>query len=151
ATQELIQQQEKQRLIQAETERTVRQMEAMIRVMQFYKLDKEGEQKLLQEAATTLSGLSQNQMRQVIEQLEAAAKAPEGETQAKAKAEAYAKHREIVTQLKELLAKRDALTTLEQAAERLDKAAKAQRDIHIITNQVVRVQSDPKLESSATT
>src|SRR4051812_10792090 len=94
ATQELIQKQEQQRQIQLETERTVRQMQAMIRVMQFYKLDKAGEQKLLDEAATALSGLSQNQMKDVIAQLEAAAKAPDGTDQDKAKAAAYAKHRE---------------------------------------------------------
>src|SRR5438477_12948692 len=64
--QELIQKQEQQRAIQAETERMVRQMETMIRVMQFYQLDRDEEKRMLADAAGVLSKLSQKQMSDVI-------------------------------------------------------------------------------------
>ena len=47
---------ERQREIQAETDRLVRRVSTMLRVMEFHKLDKSAEKQLLQEVATTLGG-----------------------------------------------------------------------------------------------
>src|SRR5438132_10699431 len=104
---ELARQQEKQRQIQAETDHVVRRIGTMLRVLEFYKGDpaeqKNAEQKLLAEVARTLDGLSHEQMSQVITRLEAAVKAPDPDTADKEVAEAYTRHREIITTLKALL------------------------------------------------
>src|SRR5262245_10211769 len=70
-------QQEKQKLVQAETERTVRRMNTMIRLLTYNQLDKASETRLLEEVAQTLSGLSQDQMREIMARLEAAARVPD--------------------------------------------------------------------------
>src|SRR5436189_3107648 len=75
---ELRDQQEKQRQVQAETDHVVRRITTMLRVMQFYKLES-ADKKIMEEMSGTLSGLSKNQMTQVIRQLETAAKAKDEE------------------------------------------------------------------------
>ena len=145
ATDQLIRQQEQQKQIQADTDRMVRQMESIVKLLQFNDLDKGQEAELLGEAVKTLGKLSANQMKDVIARLDAAAKAPDDKTANSEKQKAYERHREIVAQLKDLLAKRDALTSLEQAAERLDKASKLQLDLHLSTSEVVREMSNPNL------
>src|SRR3954470_1420267 len=70
----LLSRQEQQRQIQAETDRMVRRIGAMLRVMEYYHLDKSSEQEILREVASTLHGLSQEQMTDVIGKLEEAAK-----------------------------------------------------------------------------
>src|SRR5439155_22991140 len=104
ATQELIRQQEQQKQIQADTERMVRQMQTTIRVLQYYKLDKTQEKELLNEAVDTLSKLSANQMQEVITRLDAAAKASDDKAADAENLKAYERHREILTELKSMLA-----------------------------------------------
>src|SRR3954447_20756351 len=74
---DLLSRQEQQRQIQAETDRMVRRIGAMLRVMEYYQLDKTAERQLLQEVASTLSGLSHEQMTAVIGKLETAAQEPD--------------------------------------------------------------------------
>ncbi len=143
ATDELIRQQEQQKHIQADTDRMVRQMQTTMRVLQYYKLDKTQEKDLLAESAKTLSKLSANQMKDVIASLDAAAKAPDEKTADAEKLKAYERHREILTEIKSMLAKRDAISSLEQAAERLEKASKIELDMHLTASQAVREMLDP--------
>ena len=68
-------QQEKQKQVQAETDRLVRRLTTTLRVMAYYQLDKTEEKQLLDEVVTTLAGLSREQMTDVLARLDAAARA----------------------------------------------------------------------------
>src|SRR4029078_208193 len=70
---ETASQQDKQKQVQAETERTVRRMNTMVRLLVYNQLDKASETKLLEEVAVTLSTLSREQMNDIVGRLEAAA------------------------------------------------------------------------------
>src|SRR5271155_5704120 len=86
-------QQDKQKQIQADTDRMVRRMETMVRVLVYNQLDKATETKMLEEVAGTLSGLSKQQMTDVINRLGSVQKAgDEVKTQAELDA-AYGRHR----------------------------------------------------------
>jgi hypothetical protein len=129
--------QEKQKLVQADTDHLVRRLATALRVLEYYKLDKAAQRKMLEEVAVTLHGLSREQMNQVIAKLDAAAVAPDA---AKSEVEleaAYERHREILTALKAILARYDAVKTLDQAAQRLDKVAKAQLEQHLHTARLI--------------
>ena len=67
---EIRDQQEKQRQVQAETDHVVRRITTMMRVMEFYGLES-ADKKIMTEMGTVLSGLSKKQMMDVIRQLEA--------------------------------------------------------------------------------
>src|SRR5581483_3830962 len=54
---DLILEQEKQKQIQAETESLVRKIGSMLRVMEYYQIDKAGERKILEEVSVLLAGL----------------------------------------------------------------------------------------------
>jgi hypothetical protein len=135
---ELREQQERQRLIQADTDHIVRRMSTMLRVMQFYGIDKSGEKKMLEEMATTLSGLSKQQMAEVIRRLDEAALASDEKQSAKSVEAAYDQHRRILDTLKDMLARFDAVKDLEQAADRFDKQAKQQLGLHLQNSQMIR-------------
>jgi hypothetical protein len=78
-------------------------------------------------------------MSEVLSRLEAAAKAPESE---KARAEteaAYAKHREVVDALGRLLSRYDSIRSLDQAAERFEKLAMDELELHLQAGQLARV------------
>ena len=123
--------QEKQVQIRAETDRLVRRLTTTLRVMSYYQLDKTEEKQMLDEVVGTLSGLSREQMAEVIARLEQAARTPDETKSQKEIDAAYARHREIMAALKGLLARYDAVKDLEQAAERLDKAAKGQLELQL--------------------
>src|SRR5262245_6721770 len=131
---DLIQQRELQKQIQADTDKTVRQLETTLRVLQYYQLDKGAEKELLAEAASTLKKLSRNQMTEVIARLEAAGKAPDPKAADSEKEKAYARHREIIEELKGLIDRRDAISSLEQAADRLEKTAGDQTDLYLTSS-----------------
>jgi hypothetical protein len=130
---DLLARQERQRQIQAETEHMVRRVGAMLRVMEYYQLDKSAERQMLQEVATALGGLSREQMTAVIAQLDAAARNPDAAKSQKEVEAAYGRHREIMASLKGLLSAYDAVKTLDQAAERLDRAARDQVELSLQT------------------
>src|SRR5262249_45965210 len=88
---------------------------------------------LLDEAATTLSKLSQEQMKQVLAHFDAALKTADAEQAEKEMGEAYLRHREILQGLRGLLVQYDAIRNLDQAAERLDKDARTQVDLGVRT------------------
>ena len=128
-------QEERQKQIQAETDRLVRRMETMIRVLQYNRLDKSAEKQLLDQVASTLSGLSREQMTRLIDALEKAGKA-KGEARTQGLKEAQDRHEQIVLGLKVLLARFDAVKSLDQAAERLDKMARDELDQHLQNAQL---------------
>ena len=136
--QDLLLQQDRQKQIQAETDYVVRRMGTMLRVLDFYQLDKAAEKKMLEEMVGVLGGLSKTQMRDVIDRLEAAAKAKTSEQTTKEVQAAYTRHREILDSLKTMLSRYDAIRSLDQAADRLEKQSVHQLELHFQTEQLVR-------------
>src|SRR5438046_2857721 len=110
-------QQQIQKRVQAETDQTVRRIHTMLRALSFHKLDQAEENKILGEVAGTLSSLSKDQMNQVVARLGAAAKASDDQKANAEIEEAYKRHREILDHLNRLLARYDAVRSLEQASE----------------------------------
>src|SRR5262245_55167775 len=102
-------QEDRQKQVQAETERTVRRMNTMVRLLVYNQLDKASESKLLEEVTQTLAGLSREQMNEIIARLEAAGRMPDETKSQKELERAYARHREIISTLKRMLAKYDAV------------------------------------------
>src|SRR5262245_31309772 len=139
---DLEQQKERQKHIQAETDQVVRRMGTMLRVLEYYEIDQATEKKMLEDMAGILAGLSKNQMSDVIKALDAAAKTPDESKSKDEIARAYARHREIVDSLKDLLARHDAVRNLDQAADRLDKMAKTQLELHMRTGQFMKDLTD---------
>ena len=70
--QELSRQRDKQKDVRSDTDHVVRRTGTMLRVLDYYKLDKSAERRLLDEVAATLAGLSKEQMAEVIARLEKA-------------------------------------------------------------------------------
>jgi hypothetical protein len=141
---DLALQKERQKQIQADTDSMVRRLGTMLRVLEYYQVDKSGERKMLEEMAGVLSGLSKNQMAEVVRRLEGAA-ALAGKDEAKSTAEvqkAYERHREILDTLRTLLARHDAIGSLEQAAERLESLARGELELHFQTDQLIRDTKD---------
>ena len=103
----------------------------MLRFMTYHRLNQGEEQKLLTDAAKTLNGLTKNEMEAVIAHLEASIKAPDEKTADKEAKEAYTRHRDVVKNLKGLLLKYDTIKTLDQAAERLERAARDQNEMRL--------------------
>src|SRR5262245_46619931 len=92
-----------QRRLQADTEQVARRLGTMIRFLAYHRLEQGEEQKLLNDAAKTLNGLSKNDMEAVIAHLEASIKAPDDKTATDEAKKAYDRHRVVVTNLKSLL------------------------------------------------
>src|SRR5205823_6890565 len=85
--------------------------------------------KPLNGVASTLSGLSRTQIAEVITRLEAAAAAKTEDQAGREMDAARERHKEILRSLKGLLSRYDAMKSLDQAAERLEKAATQQFDL----------------------
>ncbi|HXG61145.1 MAG TPA: hypothetical protein VNO22_07225, partial [Planctomycetota bacterium] len=131
-------QQEIQRRVRAETDVTARRVETMVRALLFHRLDQVQERRVLEEVAGTLSTLSREEMARVLERLRAAAAAPDAD---KARAEidaAYVHHRRILEALERLLSRYDAVRDLEQAAERLERAAAEELELSLRTAEHAR-------------
>lgn len=137
---DLATQEEKQKQIKAETDRLVRRVETMIRLLEYNRLDKSAEKQLLDQVAGTLDGLSREQMLQLIAALEKAGKANDATRDRELK-EVQARHEQIVLGLKGLLARFDAVKSLEEAAERLDKMARDELD-HYLQNVQMAWEDD---------
>ena len=85
-------QKEQQKKVAAEIEQTARRIGTTLRAMRYQKLDRGTEQKMLDEVASTLKGLSDEQVKAVLKHLDGAMKAPDEETASKEQREAYVKH-----------------------------------------------------------
>ncbi|MGL4555240.1 MAG: hypothetical protein ACRC33_29080 [Gemmataceae bacterium] len=117
----------KQAQLQAETDRLVLRIETMIRVMRYNRLERTAEKKLLDQVHGMLDGLSREQMAAVVAALDRAG-ALKGEARDTELKAARDRHAEVVLGLKAVLAKFDAVKTLDQAADRLDKMARDTND-----------------------
>ena len=111
-----------QRVAQSQVDQTARRLETMLRVLKYQKLDAHEEHKLVEEAAVTLKGLSRQEMNQVLARLEKAKKdsdAAPGET-----TQAHRSHLVIMSKLRELALRREAVRSLAEAAARARKVAR---------------------------
>ncbi|MFN3487045.1 MAG: hypothetical protein ACK44W_16390, partial [Planctomycetota bacterium] len=131
-------QQDLQRRVQAETEVTARRVETMVRALLFHRLDQVQERRLLEEVAGTLSTLSREEMARVLERLKAASAAPSDDAARVEIEGAYVHHRRILEALQRLLSRTDAVRDLEQAAERLERAAAAELELSLRTAEQTR-------------
>src|SRR2546423_5804129 len=91
--------------------------------MLFQRLSARLESKMLEEVADSLKGLSQDEIKAILDHLEKAVVAPDPTTANKEQLQAYEKHRSVVAQLRGILVKLDVIKTLDEAAARLDRAA----------------------------
>ncbi|HEY7426311.1 MAG TPA: DUF4175 family protein, partial [Gemmataceae bacterium] len=135
AVTDLATQEERQKQIKGETDRLVRRVGTMIRLLEYNRLDKTAQKQLLDQVAGTLSGLSREQMIRLIDALEKAGKV-EGEARTEELKAAQTRHEEIVLGLKGLLARFDAVKGLDQAADRLDKMARDELDQYLQNAQM---------------
>ncbi|MBX7103065.1 MAG: hypothetical protein K1X57_03240 [Gemmataceae bacterium] len=133
---------DRQAAVQADTEQLARRVGTMLRVMEHYKLDAGGEKKLLEEAAGTLGGLSQKQMTEVLNQLDAAMKAADAESANKQVDAAYAGHRDALRKLKNLLGRYDAIRDLDSAVHKLDKLARDEVELGFRISDVLQDSLD---------
>jgi hypothetical protein len=131
--------QQLQKRVQAETDQTVRRINTMLRALSFHRLDTAEENRVLEEMAVSLAGLSREQMTDVLHRLEAASKISDAVKSKAEVEEAYTRHREILVALGRLLSRYDAVRSLDQAAERLEKLAGDELDIHLQALQLSRV------------
>src|SRR5262245_24586026 len=75
-----VAQRDQQKKVLAEVEQTARRIATTLRVLVYQKVDGGTEEKMLDEVATTLRGLSQDQLQAVLAHLDAAVKAPDEAT-----------------------------------------------------------------------
>jgi len=132
---ELTEQKDRQKQIQSDTDRLVRRIETMIRVYEYNRLDSSSDKELLEQVNGILTGLSKEQMTALIAALEKAQK-EKGEARTDELKKAQARHAEIIDGLKTILARFDAVRSLDQAAERLDKMAADQVELFLGTAQL---------------
>lgn len=121
---------EKQKAVAGQTERTIRRMETLLSVLQYYQLNQSEETKLIQEATEVLGGLRKEDMAAVIHHLENAAKAKVRQSADGETTEAYKRHQFILEKLRELAARQNAVRSLEMAAERMERASREENKVH---------------------
>jgi len=132
----ISQQQAKQRHVRQDTDHMVRRATAMLRVLDYYRMDESSEKRILQEVAATLAGLSKEEMADVIARLDKALHAADEKRSRREEDEAYRQHRVILDRLRGLLARYEAIKSLDQAAARLEKASKDQLELHLRSSQL---------------
>ncbi len=135
---DLLRQQEQQRQIQAETEQVVRRLNTMLRVMEIYGVSGNQQKQMMAEMSTTLSGLSKNQMAEVVKRLGEAARTADEKASEDSREKAYESHRVIMVKLHEMMGRFEAVKSLDQAADRFEKHARNQLEQHLQTGQLIR-------------
>ena len=112
-------QRDQQKKIQARIDEAARRAGSTIDAMIFQRLSPTAERKMLEEVAKGLRGLSDDQIKQVLDHLEAAAAAEAAKNMDKASAEekaAFLKQREVIAGLRGMLVKLDVIKNLDEAA-----------------------------------
>jgi len=132
----IAQQQAKQKHVRQDTDHLVRRASAMLRVLDYYRMDESSEKRILKEVASTLSGLSREEMAEVITRLDKALTAANERHARREVDEAYRQHRVILERLRALLARYEAIKSLDQAAARLEKASRDQLELHLRSSQL---------------
>ncbi len=118
-----VQQRDEQKKIKARVDEAARRAASTLDAMMFQRLAPNAEQKVLRDVADGLRGLSETEIQAVLDHLEKAVLAPDPQTATAEQKAAYAKHLQIVQQLKGMLGQLDVIKSLEEAAERLERAA----------------------------
>jgi hypothetical protein len=118
-----VQQRDEQKKIKARVDEAARRAASTLDAMMFQRLAPNAEQKVLRDVAEGLRGLSETEIQAVLDHLEKAVMAPDPQTATAEQKAAYAKHLQIVQQLKGMLGRLDVIKSLEEAAERLERAA----------------------------
>ena len=119
-------QRDEQKKIQARIDEASRRSQSTLNAMRYQRLPVTAEQKMLREVADGLRGLSETEIVGVLAHLEKAVRAPDPKTATEEQKAAYAKHLAIVQQLKVMLGQLDVIKNLDEAAERLERAAEKQ-------------------------
>jgi hypothetical protein len=116
-------QRDEQRKVQARVEEASRRASSTIDAMLYQRLSANAEQKMLEDVADSLKGLSQTEIQAIIRHLEAAVTAPDPAAASAEQVRAYEKHRQVVAQLRGMLVRLELIRNLNEAAARLDRAA----------------------------
>ncbi|MCS7271795.1 MAG: hypothetical protein NZ703_12015, partial [Gemmataceae bacterium] len=138
---DLTRQKEDQKRVQARVAEAARRAGSTIDAMVYQRLPASVERKMLEEVARGLRDLSQEQIEQVLQYLERAIAAQQARdlgAASEAQKQAYAKQREILSQLRSLLIKLDLIRNLDEAAARLDAAAEKQLSLNAETLSTAR-------------
>lgn len=125
---DLAQRVETQKSVREQVDQAARRLETMMRVLRYQKLDSHGEHQLLDEARIILKGLSEKEMAEVVARLDRARKEPTAATSETDRA--FQVHLVIMSRLRELSLRRDAVRSLAEAAARARKAARDQGRLH---------------------
>ena len=137
-----VQQREQQKRIQGRVAEVARRASSTLDAMTYQRLSPSLERKMLEEVARGLQELSQDQIQQVLQYLEAAVAAQQAGNPQKvseSQQQAYAKQREIISQLRSMLIKLDLIRNLDEAAARLDAAAEKQLALNAETLATARL------------
>ena len=137
-----VQQREQQKRIQGRVAEVARRASSTLDAMTYQRLSPTLERKMLEEVARGLQELSQEQIQQVLQYLEAAVAAQQAGNPQKvseSQQQAYAKQREIISQLRSMLIKLDLIRNLDEAAARLDAAAEKQLALNAETLATARL------------
>ena len=121
-----VKQRDEQKKIQARIDEASRRSQSTLDAMRYQRLPVTAEQKMLRDVADGLRGLSETEIKGVLAHLEKAVGAPDPKTATEEQKAAYAKHLAIVQQLKVMLGQLDVIKNLDEAAERLERAAEKQ-------------------------
>jgi hypothetical protein len=133
AAEDFTSKQDQQKQVREDTDRLVRRLGTMVRVLEYYQLDAAGQKTMLAEVAATLNGLSRDQMAEIMARFGAAAIAADDTKTEKELEAAYKRHREVILTLRALLDRHDAIRSLDQAAARLGKMAEDQLERYLQT------------------
>ncbi|MDY3554617.1 hypothetical protein R5W24_003743 [Gemmata sp. JC717] len=117
-------QRDDQQKIKARIDEAARRTSSTLDALMFQRLAPGAEQKMLRGVADDLRGLSETEIRAVLAHLEAAVAAPANAT--KEQREAAEASKTIMTQLKVMLGQLDVIKNLDEAADRLERAAEKQ-------------------------
>lgn len=135
---DLAQKREREQRVRQDTDHLVRRAVTMLRVLDYYGAGQRSERRVLNEVAGILAGLSKEQMAEVIARLEKAVQSADRKNAGKDVAVAYQDHRIILEQLRALLARYQAIHSLDQAAAHFEQASKQQLEIQLRTNQLTQ-------------
>jgi hypothetical protein len=139
-------QREQQKQIQARVNEAARRTSWAIDTMTYQRLAPSTERKMLDEVAKGLRGLSDVEIKQVLDHLEAAAAAEAAKNPDKATTEQQAallKQRQVISELRGMLVKLDVIKNLDDAAARLLAAADKQLAVNDATLTEMRLPRRP--------
>ena len=140
---DLAKQRDEQKKVQQRIEEASRRATSTIDAMLFQRLSPRAEAKMLEEVADSLKGLSQDEIKAIIDHLEKAVSAPDPTSSNKEQVQAFEKHRLVVAQLRGILVKLDVIKNLDEAAARLDRAANDQLTINGETLSSITARKRP--------